>query len=453
MSDIKRYASESLVETTASTINDDLNAHKNDKNNPHEVTAEQVGAVNKSGDTMTGNLTIEGSYPSLEFYATDTNESFIFTGRNGTAYISSQNIEGDTSNRRIFDVNNSSVADLQAALQLYDFVDGNYTGYNVLHTGNKNLITAADVGARPDTWMPTAADVGALPNPVIIGNVDMNSLTVAGVYRNQINTSAEVRATLNLPVNENCWLDVLVMGAGVGANVANRVTQIAARPYNFNRDIYVRFKHDSAWSGWQKLSTTDKVLLLDGSNAMTGPLKIDSFGGNKGATLRGTSQGISLQAISDFDNESDYRELLVYNNDTKTDDATALVMYNGKTGALNHIIHTGNKNLITPADIGAAPSSHYHTSASIKPAYIELTPGSTSAGHGGFIDFHYNNNASDYTARIIEYMSGILTVDGAMFIDKAPVVDPRVRNIYAGTTDMTAGSSSLTTGTIYFVYE
>jgi hypothetical protein len=35
------------------------------------------------------------------------------------------------------------------------------------HTGNKNNphgVTAAQVGARPDTWMPTAAQVGARPN-------------------------------------------------------------------------------------------------------------------------------------------------------------------------------------------------------------------------------------------------------------------------------------------------
>lgn len=35
------------------------------------------------------------------------------------------------------------------------------------HTGNKNnphSVTAAQVGARPDTWMPTASDVGARPN-------------------------------------------------------------------------------------------------------------------------------------------------------------------------------------------------------------------------------------------------------------------------------------------------
>ena len=36
---------------------------------------------------------------------------------------------------------------------------------------------------------------------------------------------------------------------------------------------------------------------------------------------------------------------------------------------------------------------------------LELNPG-TSAGHGGYIDFHHNNSSSDYTSRIIADSSG-----------------------------------------------
>lgn len=50
---------------------------------------------------------------------------------------------------------------------------------------------------------------------------------------------------------------------------------------------------------------------------------------------------------------------------------------------------------------------------SATPGSIELFPGS-SVGHGGFIDFHYNNSSSDYTARIINW-NGKLQVDGATF--------------------------------------
>ena len=46
-----------------------------------------------------------------------------------------------------------------------------------------------------------------------------------------------------------------------------------------------------------------------------------------------------------------------------------------------------------------------------KPANIEFSPGS-SAGHGGSIDFHFNNSTADYTSRIIESTSGTLTLNG-----------------------------------------
>lgn len=44
--------------------------------------------------------------------------------------------------------------------------------------------------------------------------------------------------------------------------------------------------------------------------------------------------------------------------------------------------------------------------------------------------------------------TGVLKAGGSQAIDTA-----QIRNIYAGTTDLTAGTSALATGTIYFVYE
>ena len=44
---------------------------------------------------------------------------------------------------------------------------------------------------------------------------------------------------------------------------------------------------------------------------------------------------------------------------------------------------------------------------------IELSPSSNSAGNGGYIDFHYNQSSSDYTARIIEDASGRIFIDAS----------------------------------------
>jgi hypothetical protein len=39
---------------------------------------------------------------------------------------------------------------------------------------------------------------------------------------------------------------------------------------------------------------------------------------------------------------------------------------------------------------------------------IELKTG-VNAGHGGYIDFHFNGSSADYTSRIAEFSSGVLT--------------------------------------------
>jgi hypothetical protein len=87
---------------------------------------------------------------------------------------------------------------------------------------------------------------------------------------------------------------------------------------------------------------------------------------------------------------------------------------------------------------------------------IELY-GDSSAGYGGYIDFHYNNSSSDYTSRIIEDASGRLYLnasngvrigDGVLKWDstnnafKVEKADGTSANFYA-----TGGVSALGVGT------
>ena len=44
---------------------------------------------------------------------------------------------------------------------------------------------------------------------------------------------------------------------------------------------------------------------------------------------------------------------------------------------------------------------------------INFKPASSSVGNGGWIDFHYNGSASDYTSRIIESASGKINLIGS----------------------------------------
>lgn len=71
-------------------------------------------------------------------------------------------------------------------------------------------------------------------------------------------------------------------------------------------------------------------------------------------------------------------------------------------------------------DSGAARTDHNHAGKTIDPAGIELFPG-TTAGHGGYIDFHYDNNAADYTSRIIEAPSGYVQLNGEGIMTQANI--------------------------------
>lgn len=153
--------------------------------------------------------------------------------------------------------------------------------------------------------------------------------------------------------------------------------------------------------------------------------------------------------------------------------------WNGKADGTHASQHASSgSDPITPASIGAAKSSHNHdsryytesemntklagksdtshthTGQSINPASLELNPG-TSAGHGGYIDFHYAGSSADYTSRIIESASGKINIQAAngVEVDNPPVGSWRARNIVASQADLTAGSSSLSTGAVFLVYE
>ena len=100
-------------------------------------------------------------------------------------------------------------------------------------------------------------------------------------------------------------------------------------------------------------------------------------------------------------------------------------------------------------DSGAARTDHDHMGKTINPAAIELFPG-TTAGSGGYIDFHYKNNNADYTSRIIEAPSGYVQLNGARIMTQANIA--AVYNVSAQFTNgiFEYSNSLIKAGTICF---
>ena len=101
-------------------------------------------------------------------------------------------------------------------------------------------------------------------------------------------------------------------------------------------------------------------------------------------------------------------------------------------------------------DSDAARTDHDHMGKTINPTGIELFPG-TTAGHGGYIDFHYkNNNTADYTSRIIEAPSGYVQLNGARIMTQANIA--AVYNVSAQFTNgiFEYSNSLIKAGTICF---
>lgn len=115
-----------------------------------QAAVEKLGAVSKSGDTMTGNLYIqEWLYPSLFLKPTigDTTNQVVFEGSYlGAASFSAW--EDDTGNdRRMLEVRTADYEpSLDNAVMMRSVISGDYSEYRVFHSGMDSPIPVENGG-------------------------------------------------------------------------------------------------------------------------------------------------------------------------------------------------------------------------------------------------------------------------------------------------------------------
>ena len=109
-----------------------------------------IGAVKKSGDTMSGNLYIQSSlYPSLYLQPTynGTTNRTVFEGSYAGASSFSSWDDSSGNNRRMLEVRNRSYeSSRDNALLLRDVVNGTYYAFRIFHSGMATPVPVANGG-------------------------------------------------------------------------------------------------------------------------------------------------------------------------------------------------------------------------------------------------------------------------------------------------------------------
>lgn len=113
------------------------------------------------------------------------------------------------------------------------------------HAENQvNGLTAEDVGARPNDWMPSASDVGAVPKVTIVTTkgTDLNNYIEEGLY--YFDTTYK---PTNVPFGSNGWLEVKPSGTGRAKQIWYRYGTLDS---NDHQTAVRTCSADGTWSQW-----------------------------------------------------------------------------------------------------------------------------------------------------------------------------------------------------------
>lgn len=111
------------------------------------ITPADIGAVRKSGDTMTGNLGIfKDAYPALLLKDLTNGSSCKVENNDHSTTIQTLDFAGDENNKRFVAINDrTKVSDLTYGLTFNELVDGAYRSYKIY--GEHNKPTPDEIGA------------------------------------------------------------------------------------------------------------------------------------------------------------------------------------------------------------------------------------------------------------------------------------------------------------------
>ena len=182
-------------------------------------------------------------------------------------------------------------------------------------------------------------------------------------------------------------------------------------------------------------TSSTNLAILRGKISSVRPNEIDPTLTKEGASADAKATGDAIRnvdkSVSDLSasvnnqfNELEVDASKIKSGTISTDRLPTTAISKGGTGATTAA--KARENLgINLANLGAASAEHNHGGSMLYANGLEIAPGS-SAGHGGYIDFHYNGDYSsenrDYTARLIESPQGLLRLNNDLILTSANFV-------------------------------
>lgn len=201
-----------------------------------------------------------------------------------------------------------------------------------------------------------------------------------------------------------------------------------------SNDIFVQSRIDDVWSGWKRINDGGNADTVDGKHAsdfassahpiITGniTMEVNDTADYKGMIIPWIDNSIRLRTV-DRD-EKNYADLVI------RPDGSAIIekMEEGEVVSRRNTSDGGN---------AAALENHPASDFVLKSEYD---------AHAANAEVHVTTGAQTFSGA--KTFAGQLIPAGA-----SDVATPQARKIYAGTADLTAGTSALETGAIYLVYE
>ena len=353
-----------------------------------------------------------------------------------------------------------------AICKQYDPITGDYIGYEKIFT-TESIIPIANGGTGATTAVEAfeALDFRGVYRE---STDDYNNLTDTGTYL--VTSSA-----LNTPDTNTLWyyLKVKRHTIDLTAMIIQECMSIESDSDKILK--YHRTKYgNNDWTSWRKDYTSDNELFIDrGDVAQFTSKKLSD------AITIGSYFIATLSEFTDkptVDSSYNYGVLTVSKSITYLTQTLVLTIANTtKLKVFERFININNHT--SPSTTGwreiftnesVIPIANGGTGATTADAarenllaqrkvenvtYLELGSSRSSAGNA-YIDFH-SNKGTDYDARILVDSGKILQLQSSAGVRVTDMNNGGIfaRNIQYSTTDLTAGSSALTNGRIYLVYE